>query len=108
MRMLMGKPETAKPLYLVLACEELRYFGLFEQLSQNIRKMGGTVPALLNEILERLEKDHTKELVKTSLSLLACARSGLLESEMLTMLARPGEKSLPRAVWARLYRYFTV
>lgn len=105
MRVLLRKPESHKPLYLVLACEELRLFGVYEQLSNRIKSLGGTVPKLFDELLHRLESDHDKETLKLTLSLLVAARAGLLENELLTILAREKKKEveLPRAMWAPIF-----
>ncbi|MDP2767729.1 MAG: DUF4062 domain-containing protein [Candidatus Methanoperedens sp.] len=104
MGLLLSKGESNNPLYLIVACEELRVFGEFERVTERIKSLPGDVPMLFEQVLERLEHDHGKELVKSTLSLLACARHGLLETEMLELLRREGEGQLPRAIWARLYR----
>ncbi len=104
MGLLLSKGESDNPLYLIVACEELRVFGGFEQLTERIKSLPSDMPMLFEQVLERLEHDHGKELAKSALSLLECSRYGLLETEMLEMLRREGEEQLPRAIWARLYR----
>jgi len=47
MRQLLTKTDSYKPLYLVVACEELRVFGVFEQLSDRIAKMASTGMSLM-------------------------------------------------------------
>eukprot|EP01114_Cavostelium_apophysatum_P006997 TRINITY_DN1864_c0_g1_i2.p1 TRINITY_DN1864_c0_g1~~TRINITY_DN1864_c0_g1_i2.p1 ORF type:complete len:1456 (+),score=157.69 TRINITY_DN1864_c0_g1_i2:62-4429(+) len=98
MALLLAKKDSHKPLYLITACEELRVFGVYEQVSARIAKMSDKVGSLLEEVLERLEGDHGVELVTVTLSLLTCSRGGLLEVELLQMLDSP-----PYA-WSRLYR----
>src|SRR4051794_13471000 len=100
MALLLEKRDSYKPLYLVTACEELRVFGIFEEVSDRIRRMSPTVSKLLEEVLERLETDHGTEIVRTTLSLLDCSRGGLLEVEMLHLLGEEG-KPLPPFVWSR-------
>eukprot|EP00741_Cyanophora_paradoxa_P015584 tig00020902_g15044.t1 len=58
------------------------------------------------KVLERLEKDHDANLVQHALSFLHLSRNGLVEDEILELLARPdmNELQLPRALWARLFR----
>lgn len=104
MGLLLKKGESDNPLYLIVVCEELRVFGEFEKVTERITSLPDDVPMLFEQVLERLEYDHGKELVKSALSLLACARHGLLETEMLELLRHEGEEQLPRVVWARLYR----
>ena len=41
LRTLVRKRDAASPLYLLLACEELRVFGVFERLSERIARMAG-------------------------------------------------------------------
>ncbi len=111
MRVLLRKAEATKPLYLVVACEELRVFGVYEQISERIKNLGATVPKLFDEVLQRLEGDHGKEFVKTALTLILCSRGGLMENEMVDLLQVYNKTnnldSSPEAVrqhWNRLYR----
>ena len=113
MKLLLSKKEAVNPLYLHLACEELRVFGIFEEVSSKIRQMSSTVAGLLQEILERLEEEHGLELVTTALSLLVVARNGLQENELSTLLAiygavgvvqESGIQKLPPIMVARLFR----
>lgn len=107
MRLLLKKTDATNPLYLTLACEELRMFGVFEQLSERIKAMASLLSRLMEEILHRLETDHGKVLVSTALGCIACARGGLRESELLVLLRRNREEELPRAIWSRLLRAIT-
>lgn len=101
---LLAKAESDNPLYLIVACEELRLFGEFERVTSRVEQLPGETEPLFEQVLERLEVDLGSDIVRDSLSLLECSRHGLLEIEMLEMLRRPGEEQLPRAVWAGLYR----
>ena len=100
---LLGKAGASSPLYLLAACEELRVFGDYEGLGRRISDLPEDLGGLFGQVLERLERDHGRGLVEDSLSLLACARNGLLEAELLELL-RDGRGALPKAVWSRLYR----
>ena len=113
MKLLLSKKEAINPLYLHLACEELRVFGIFEQVSSKIRQMSSTVAGLLQEILQRLEEEHGSELVSTALSLLVIAQNGLQENELSSLLAiygavgvveESGIQKLPPIMVARLFR----
>ncbi|KAH3757934.1 telomerase protein component 1 [Pelomyxa schiedti] len=114
MGLLLKKKDASKPLYLIVACEELRVFGVFEQLSKKIQSFSETVALLFQDVLERLESDHGRELVSNALSLLKASRSGLLEKEMLAALGYAGSMATPifgplkqnlsQNTWAKLYR----
>lgn len=104
LRLLLSKKDSCKPLYLAAACEELRIFGVFERLSSELRALPESVELLFEHVLDRVEKDHGKVLVKKALALLECSRYGLSESEMLELLATAGKNRLPYAIWASFYR----
>jgi hypothetical protein len=104
MGLLLNKDELHSPLYLMVACEEMRIYGDFERVTSRIRTLPNDVAALFEQVLERLDRDHGRQLVCSALSLLECSRHGLLETEMLELLARSGEVQLPLAIWVRLYR----
>jgi len=106
MRVLLKKADSVSPLYLILACEELRMFGVFEQLSERIKALSAVLSRLMEEILHRLEIDHGRVLVSTALGCIASARGGLRESELLVLLRRRdhAEDALPRAIWTRFLR----
>ena len=116
MKLLLSKKEANNPLYLYLACEELRMFGVFEEVTTRIRNMSPTIAGLLQEILIRLEGEHGTELVMAAMSFIAIARDGLQEGELSVLLAiyqatpqveslTPGTKyKLPPATIARLFR----
>ena len=83
MAKLLAKTDSTKPLYLIVACEELRVFGVYEKVSERIDNMAPTVPDLFAEVLERLENDHGPDVLRAALSLLECSRGGLLEVEVI-------------------------
>eukprot|EP01105_Mastigella_eilhardi_P019923 TRINITY_DN470_c0_g1_i2.p1 TRINITY_DN470_c0_g1~~TRINITY_DN470_c0_g1_i2.p1 ORF type:complete len:2366 (+),score=662.97 TRINITY_DN470_c0_g1_i2:216-7313(+) len=104
LRVLLKKTDAGRPLYLVVACEELRVFGVYEQLTEKIKSLPPTMGKLFDEVLGRLEGDHGRALVGQALSVLACSRGGLREEELLAVLKREqDEAALPRAVWGRLH-----
>jgi WD40 repeat protein len=96
--------ETANPLYLKLVAEELRLFGDYDRLAELIAGLPTDVPDMFQTVLSRLEGDHGRALVEHALSLVATGRHGLLEGELLELLARPCEERFPVALWSRLYR----
>jgi hypothetical protein len=101
---LLSHPEVEKPLYLRVALEELRLFGSYEQLTERIVLLAPDVSSLFEQVLERLEEDHGRELVAETFLLLGSSRYGLSENELLELLCREGEVQFPRALWVRLYR----
>ena len=97
MRVLLSKKEADNPLFLTLACEELRVFGIFEKIGERVKKLSQTLPLLLQEILTRLEEDHGRETARQALSLIVCSRNGLDEEEL-------GQLILPKLAPANLQR----
>ena len=102
MAALLAHPGVKNPLYLRVALEELKLFGIFEQLTERIKALAEDIPGMFDQVLERLEEDHGKELVSEAFSLLGCSRYGLGETELLQLLRREGKEQFPRAFWARL------
>eukprot|EP00741_Cyanophora_paradoxa_P025641 tig00000385_g24745.t1 len=94
---LASKPHAGSPLYLVTAIEELRCFGLFEQLGNFVRELPDTTHQLFGSVLSRLEVDHGRGMVQRALSLLAVSRGGLTEAELLARAA-PSAAGL-RKLW---------
>lgn len=97
----LGNPGTHIPLFLKVALEELRVFGAYQQLTDRIRSLATDVPQLFGQVLSRLEEEQGKALVERLMTLLACSRYGLRETEILT-LGGNFPNPLPAAVWARL------
>jgi telomerase protein component 1 len=102
MRVLLRKADAGKPLYLTVACEELRVFGVYEKVSDKIKDMGLNVAKLFDGVLQRLEGDHGKELIEGCLGLIACSRGGLAENEVVDLLSVNAH--LSPTSWSRLYR----
>ena len=101
---LMENDATANPLYLLVALEELRGFGSYEQLNDRIAAFprmptpepgpfqppDRSVPAIFDQVLERLEEDFDTGLVWALLSYLGSARNGLLERDLGSLLRDHG------------------
>ena len=107
------------PLFLKLAFEEAR---LWRSYSPPI-ELGEGVRGLIEDLFERLEREHGRMLVSHSLGYLAATRQmiGLAEDELIEILYRdedvkgeflagiggrkhrPPEERLPVVVWSRLY-----
>jgi nephrocystin-3 len=104
---LVAAPQCTNPLYLKALLEELRVFGVFEELEQRLLHYlaADTVPALYNKILARLEEDYEKPrpgLAREFLSCLWAARRGLMETEFLEIMGTQ-DGPLPPAFWSPLF-----
>lgn len=78
MRILLSKKGADSPLYLRLACEELRLYGVYEKVSDYLHEMSQTTPQLIEFVLNRIEANYGKALVKDIFMLLRHSRQGLL------------------------------
>lgn len=122
---LLTKEASRNPLWLRIACEELRLYGDFGSVTEYITLMEGTLKGLLQQVLRRFEKETDRVLLVSTLCLLEASRFGLLEFELLEILTdrenleyresskeRCSEESqvtekrphLPYADWAGVYR----
>lgn len=95
-------PQTTSPLYLKTLLDELRVFGIHEQLNERIEHylQATTIDALFNKMLERMEQDYEQDhpgLTEEVMSLIWAARHGLSESELLELM------NIPQAIWSPLY-----
>lgn len=81
---------SKNPLFLKILLAELRVFGSFDQLKDEIQKFGDSPTSAFNHVLERLEEDEQylkgNNIVPLLFSLLANARAGLSEDEIVTIL----------------------
>ena len=103
---LIRAPAATNPLWLHTSIEELRIFGRYEELPNVARNQArlANVTALYASVFDRCERDFEADrprLVADAMSLLAVARSGLAESELLALLGTPPEP-LACALWSPL------
>lgn len=97
----------SSPLYLRTLLEELRQFGIHERLAQRLDYylVAESVEVLYQKVLTRLEEDFEHDrpnLVQDSLQLLATARLGLTETELLNLLG-DNDTPLPMGLWSPFY-----
>jgi WD40 repeat protein len=97
-----ARPASVLPMYLLTAVEELCLFGDFDRLEQRLKALPPTLPELFNQVLARLEHDHTYAFARQVLSWLSVCRAGLLESELSILLEHHGGHAL--VDWARFRR----
>ncbi len=123
------KIKSGNPLYILVALEELRIFPRFEEVGSRIEELPENVPALFEQVLQRIEGDFTQEVVKDMMSYIACGRYGMTAEELQTLLRNHAPRladsgpclpagrqagmtesefsKLPDILWARLYRAFS-
>lgn len=81
-------PSSDNPLYLKILLSELRVYGAFRQLEQEIGRFGETPQEAFGKVLERLENDAAtsaiapRDAAGNLFGLLSCARRGLSETEL--------------------------
>lgn len=76
MILLLSKRGAESPLYLKLACEELRMFGVYEKLNDFLRKLSHTTPQLTEFILQRIQLEYGADVVKNVFAILYFTRLG--------------------------------
>ena len=83
---LLRRRDCTLPLFIQVAVEELRVFGIYEQVLQRIQRLPERISDLFDQALERLEEDHGMDLLKDFVCLLYCSPHGLTEDELRAML----------------------
>lgn len=99
-------PATASTLFLRVLLQELRVFGIFDELDERFDALLDTasIGSLYQRVLERIERDLGPErsaLLKRAATLLCVAQRGLSEAEIFELLG-PGGAPLPAAHWIPL------
>ncbi|XP_013381732.1 TPR repeat-containing protein DDB_G0287407 isoform X2 [Lingula anatina] len=84
---LMGKKATDNPLWLSIALEELRVYGDFGGVTDKIDSLKEDLLGLLGQVLERFEAETGGSLLVATLCMIEVSKGGLLESELLLLLA---------------------
>jgi telomerase protein component 1 len=112
-RALLSKADAGNPLYLLVALEELRTLGTYEEITDRIAQLPPDTRALFTWILKRLEDDDGfrdasgwkigRELVSRFVSLLGASRHGLSQQELVELLS-PGDPLGNVAALAQLLR----
>ncbi|ESO87193.1 hypothetical protein LOTGIDRAFT_229331 [Lottia gigantea] len=93
MSLLISKDDAGRPLWLSIACEDLRVYGDFRGLTDKIHQLPGDLLGLTEiiliyrqQVLKRVIQDYGQHLVEATLCLLETSRFGLMESELLELL----------------------
>ena len=110
---LLTKGDAGTPLYLLVALEELRTLGTYEEITDRIAQLPPDTRALFIWILKRLEDDDGfrdasgqkvgQELVSRFVSFLGASRHGLSQQELVELLS-PGDTQGNVAALAQLLR----
>jgi len=104
---LQSHPLSGNPLFLLTVLEELRVFGVHEQLEQRLQTLlspppskgegeAPTVDDVFEHVLARVEEDLGKKLVRAAVEAIWASRGGLLREELLAVA------QLTPAAWAAL------
>ena len=105
---------ACNPLYLRVVLDELRQFGKHDELEVRANEYlsAPDLPELFDKIINRWDEDFGSnaqhpDLVRESLCLIACARFGLSEAELLDLLGEKNRQDenepLPRRLWTPFY-----
>lgn len=110
---LLAKADAGTPLYLLVALEELRTLGTYEEITDRIAQLPPDTRALFNWIMKRLEDDDGfrdasggkigRELVSQFVSLMGVSRHGLSQQELVELLS-PDDPQGNVAALAQLLR----
>lgn len=104
---IVSSDNAGTPLFLCALLEELRVYGIHENLDERIEYYlsSKTTDVLFSRILGRYEADYEVDrpgLVRDVMSYVWAARNGLAESELLELLGQEG-KPMPAAYWTPMY-----
>ena len=91
---LLAKKDSGMPVFLFVACEELRVGSTFETLSKSVRALSTSLPGLLTNVLERLERECGASLVSMVLQFFALARGGLRDADVRHLLEIAGQRKI--------------
>jgi tetratricopeptide (TPR) repeat protein len=86
-RQVKAHPLSTNPLFIRTLAEELRLFGVHEELQKRLNHYLGsqTIGGLFELLLQRVEKDFGRKKVKTVMTAIWASRAGLTEKEVLAI-----------------------
>ncbi|MDY0277139.1 MAG: DUF4062 domain-containing protein [Acholeplasma sp.] len=103
MRLLLAKTDIQAPLYIVLVTEILRSFPKFEELSDLITDLPGTMSELFEFFINDLMVNHSKNIVRDTLSWISLSPYGILESDIFSLYQLSYKEVMPHVKWSSLY-----
>ncbi|XP_066579080.1 telomerase protein component 1 isoform X2 [Amia ocellicauda] len=83
---LLMKKGSVSPLYLRLACEELRAFAVFEKMKDALQTLPSSLGQLVQHSLSRLKLLYGAELLSGALGALTVSQAGLREQDLYSLL----------------------
>lgn len=101
---LVSKRDAGSPVYLAVACEEIRVFSVYEQLTSFIERLPESLKALYASVLARLEADMGRRAIEASTQLVLFCRSGLGPIELHKQLKFVFGIDMAPMPFARLWR----
>ncbi|RXM94080.1 Telomerase protein component 1 [Acipenser ruthenus] len=103
-RVLLMKKGSQHPLYLRLACEELRAFGVFEKIKEVLQSFPLTLTQLLQHVLSGLEQCCGAGQIARALAALSVSRTGLRERDLYSLLSMCKGLGTEPVTWQEVMR----
>ncbi|XP_030629420.1 telomerase protein component 1 [Chanos chanos] len=103
---LLMKKGAVSPLYLHLACEELRNYASFEKMKESLQSLPQSLCELVQRSLLRLESQYGSAGLGWALGALAVSKTGLRERDLYTILCMCNDLTTQggRATWQDMLR----
>ncbi|CAH1246870.1 TEP1 [Branchiostoma lanceolatum] len=96
---------AGNPVWLAMACEELRVFGDFSRLTEKIKCLPASMEGLMHICITRVVKEDDTGCVEKMLCLIECSQLGLQEPELQVLLGDPETATpLPALTWGQVLR----
>ncbi|CAH8484950.1 unnamed protein product [Dicrocoelium dendriticum] len=83
---LANKRNAELPLYLRLACDELRLYGTYEELDNQLKALPSTIPSLVQCVIARTETECGSRITLATLAFICCSRRPLTMEELHILL----------------------
>ncbi|VDL36454.1 unnamed protein product [Hymenolepis diminuta] len=81
-----GKRDSNLPLYLRMACDELRLYSTFDSLDSDLNSLPDRLPDLVAHIVDRASVACGENLVKTALACILCSRHAPFPAQLQRMI----------------------
>lgn len=83
---MIGKRDSNLPLYLRMACDELRLYSTFDTLDSDLKSLPDRLPDLVAHIVARASLVCGENLVKTALACILCSRHAPFPAQLQRMI----------------------
>ncbi|KAL4657224.1 telomerase protein component 1 isoform X1 [Arapaima gigas] len=91
LQILLMKKGAVSPLYLHLACKELRSFAVFEKMKESLQSLPQSLRQLVQHCLSRLESQYRGRRLGWAMGALAVSNTGLREMDLYAILCMCSE-----------------